>query len=50
MAYLKGAYNLTTDQLSQTETLYQAQLEFEIIGHIRKSYPNLFDKPKWLKE
>lgn len=43
-ADLRGAKNLTIDQLSQVKTLYNAKLDEKFLIPLKKSYPTLFDK------
>jgi uncharacterized protein YjbI with pentapeptide repeats len=45
-ADLTGAKNLTITQLSGAKTLYQAQLDPELMEKVKKSYPHLLGKPK----
>jgi uncharacterized protein YjbI with pentapeptide repeats len=44
-ADLKGAKNLTIEQLSKVKTLYEAELDEELLIPLKKKYPALFDKP-----
>jgi len=44
-ANLKGAKNLTIDQLSQVKTLYNAELDPELERPLREKYPYLFEEP-----
>ncbi len=45
-ANLKGAKNLTIDQLSKVKTLYDAKLDEELLIPLKEKYPALFEKPK----
>jgi uncharacterized protein YjbI with pentapeptide repeats len=45
-AYLSEAKNLTIDQLSKAKTLYNAELDEEILMSLKKKYPALFEEPK----
>lgn len=45
-ANLKGARNLTVDQLSKVKSLYKAKLDEELLIPLKEKYPALFDKPK----
>ncbi|MHC1754329.1 MAG: pentapeptide repeat-containing protein [Methanosarcina sp.] len=42
-AYLKGAKNLTIDQLSKVKTLYEAKLDEELEKLLKEKYPALFE-------
>jgi len=44
-AKLWGARNLTTEQLSKVYTLYEAELDSELMEQIKKNYPHLLEKP-----
>ena len=41
-----GAKNLTIDQLSKVETLYEAELDPELMEKIKKNYPHLLELRK----
>ena len=41
-----GAVNLTIEQLSKAKTLYQAKLDPELLGQVKKCCPHLLEKPK----
>jgi hypothetical protein len=43
---LKGALNLTVDQLSKVKTLRHAELDEELERPLREKYPALFEKPQ----
>lgn len=45
-ADLRGAKNLTIDQLSQVKTLYNTKLDKELLIPLKEKYPSLFDKPE----
>lgn len=45
-ANLQGAFDLTIEQLSKAKTLYEAQLDSELLKQIKKDYPHLLEKPK----
>ena len=45
-ANLKGAKNLTIDQLSKVKTLYKAKLDKELEIPLREKYPALFEVPR----
>lgn len=40
-----GARNLTIEQLSKVYTLYEAELDSELMEQIKKNYPHLLEKP-----
>lgn len=44
-ANLKGAQGLTIDQLSKAKTLYDAELDEELLIPLKEKYPALFEKP-----
>jgi uncharacterized protein YjbI with pentapeptide repeats len=43
---LKGVKGLTIDQLSKVKTLYNAELDDELLIPLKEKYPALFDKPE----
>lgn len=43
---LKGTIELTVEQLSKAKTLYNTELDKELMEKIEKEYPHLLDKPK----
>ena len=45
-ANLNRANNLTIDQLSKVKTLYEAELDDELLIPLKEKYPALFDKPE----
>lgn len=45
-ADLRGAENLTIEQLSTVTTLYQAILDTTLMEQIKEQYPHLLEKPK----
>jgi hypothetical protein len=45
-ANLKGAQNLSFDQLSKVKTLYEAKLDEYFLNELKKKYSALFEKPK----
>ena len=45
-ANLRGAHYLTIKQLSEVKTLYEAELDSELMEQIKKKYPHLLEKPK----
>lgn len=45
-ADLRGAENLTITQLSKVYTLYEAELDSELMQQIKKKYPHLLEEPK----
>jgi hypothetical protein len=47
-ANLKGAENLTIDQLSKVKTLYKATLDKKLEKPLRKKYPALLEEPQRL--
>ena len=44
-ANLRGAKNLTIQQLSQVKTLYQAKLDPDLEAQVKEKYPHLLEKP-----
>ncbi len=45
-ANLRGAENLTIEQLSKVRTLYWAKLDPELEMEVKEKYPHLLEKPK----
>jgi len=45
-ANLKGAKDLTINQLSKVKTLYKAELDDELLIPLKEKYPALFEEPK----
>ena len=45
-AILKGAENLSIDQLSKVKTLYKPELDDELKYQLLEKYPHLFNEPK----
>jgi hypothetical protein len=45
-AILQGAKYLNIEQLAKAKTLYNAQLDPELLQRIKKDYPHLLEKPK----
>jgi len=45
-AFLKRARNLTIEQLSKVETLYDTSLDTDLKKEIEDKYPHLLEKPK----
>ena len=41
-----GARDLTIEQLSKVYTLYEAELDSELMEQIKKNYPHLLEEPK----
>lgn len=37
--------NLTLEQVSQVETLYETKLDSKLLRQIKKKYPHLLEKP-----
>ena len=44
-ANLEGAVNLTIEQLSRVQTLYNAKLDTELLRPLKEEYPALFEEP-----
>jgi len=44
-AYMKGAKNLTTEQLAKALTLHEAELDEHLSQELKRVYPNLFIQP-----
>jgi uncharacterized protein YjbI with pentapeptide repeats len=47
-ANIRGSLNLTIDQISTAETLYEAELDHELLDIITKSYTNLLKAPVFI--
>ena len=45
-ADLRGAKNLTTEQLRYVKTLYKAKLDPDLMEQVKKCCPHLLEKPK----
>jgi uncharacterized protein YjbI with pentapeptide repeats len=45
-ADLRGTYNLTIEQLSTVESLYEAKLDPDLMEQVKKKYPHLLEKPE----
>jgi BTB/POZ domain-containing protein KCTD9 len=43
---LRRAVNLTLDQISQTKTLYEAQLDPDLLEQVNRQYPHLRERPE----
>ena len=45
-AVLRGALDLTIEQLSEAKTLYKSKLDLELMEQVKEKYPHLLEKPK----
>jgi hypothetical protein len=43
---LKGAKNLSIEQLSMVQTLYNAKLDKNLYSSLKEKHPTLFEEPK----